>query len=106
MQQGNEFGEFYAVVSIDERLPVGVYSFTAQGQSTGRLVISQATITAGSPNVTAYPPDYSDSPTVTDTNSGNPSSLGDVPLAPGVITLDPQPENLTDVEPAPLAPTW
>lgn len=105
MQQANEFGEFYSVVVIDERLPIGTYSFTAQGQSTGRLVITQATITAGSPNVTEFPPDLNQSPYVEDSNSGNPSTIGDVPLAPGVITLDPQPENLTDLQPAPV-PTW
>ena len=105
LQQSNQFGEFFAVVALDQRLPTGGYSFTAQGQSSRRLVIAQVTVTAGAPNLTNLIPDSGQAPDVVDSNSLNPSSLGDVPQASGVGTLDPIPEFSTDSEPPPVFPT-
>jgi hypothetical protein len=40
-------GDFYAVLDIDERLPVGNYKITASGVSSGRLVISDFDVNGG-----------------------------------------------------------
>lgn len=112
MQQANQFGEFFAVVALDQRLPTGVYSFTAEGQVSRRLVISQVTVTGGSPNVTDLTPLLDQAPNVVDNNSLLPETLGNVPEQPGISTLDPIPENLSDAQPppapteAPIAPTF
>jgi hypothetical protein len=105
MQQSNQFGEFFAVVALDQRLPTGVYSFTAEGQASRRLVIGQVTVTAGDPNVTNFAPNPGQAPIVTDSNSLNPNTLGNLPEQTGISTLDPLPEALPDSEPPPLIPT-
>lgn len=103
LQQTNQFGEFFAVVELDQRLPTGAYSFTAQGLSSRRLQIGQVTVTPGSPNVTG--PDFSPAPGVLDNNSNQPGSLGGAPPQPGVGTLDPPAEFVPDSQPPPVIPT-
>jgi hypothetical protein len=105
LQQTNQFGEFYAVVALDQRLPIGVYSFTAQGLTSGRLVISQVNVTPGSPNITSFPPDVNQAPNVVDSNSNLPSTLGDAPQESGVSTLDPIFEFWPDSQPPAIFPT-
>jgi hypothetical protein len=110
IQQTNQFGEFFAIVALDQRLPTGVYSITAEGLSSRRLVITQVTVAAGTPHNTVT--DSGGAPTVIDTNSGLPSTVGDLPVQTGVPSLDPAPEFQPDSQPppqptqAPLAPTW
>lgn len=41
-------GDFYAVLAIDERLPVGEYKLTASGVYSGRLVITDFSVNGGS----------------------------------------------------------
>jgi hypothetical protein len=41
IQYANSYGEFFAVVQLDTRLPTGNYKFTAQGLTSRRLVISE-----------------------------------------------------------------
>lgn len=106
IQQANEFGEFYSLVGLDTRLPTGLYSFTAQGLSTRRLVITQLDVDPGSQNVTDATPNLDQAPFVVDSNSGNLNTLGDQPQNLGVPSVDPAPEFQTDTEPAPLTPTW
>jgi hypothetical protein len=77
-QFANEFGEFYADISLDERLPVGEYDFTAKGEWSGFLVISTLRLTGGDPNVTA-PVDAFSSPFVEESNSGTLDTLGPPP---------------------------
>ncbi|SRR6266545_4810458 len=65
-------GDFYAVLSIDERLPLGAYSLTASGVGSGRLVITQFSVGGGT--FEGVPPDpVSDpaSPQVEVTNVGD-----------------------------------
>jgi hypothetical protein len=90
-QFANEFGEFFAVLYLDERLPTGQYHVTAKGADSNRLVISDLSLESGSPNVNHSPPDFSDAPRVTDSN------IDDDTLGPGnnpsnLPVLDPQPE--------------
>jgi hypothetical protein len=40
-------GDFYAVLAIDERLPLGTYDVTASGVNSGRLVIAQFEVNGG-----------------------------------------------------------
>ena len=42
-------GDFYAQISIDERLPLGGYKLTASGVNSGRLVITDFSVTGGGP---------------------------------------------------------
>jgi len=41
-------GDFFAVIDLDERLPIGRYSITAKGVSSGRLQIASFDVTPGS----------------------------------------------------------
>jgi hypothetical protein len=90
-QFANEYGEFFAVLYLDERLPTGVYDVTAKGAASNRLVIAQISLESGSPNVDHFPPDASDSPRVTDSNTEG-STLGPGNNPPNLPVLDPQPE--------------
>jgi hypothetical protein len=44
-------GEFFADLSLDERLPTGEYDFSAKGADSGFLTITTLRLTAGDPNV-------------------------------------------------------
>lgn len=90
-QFANEIGEFFAEIYLDERLPTGRYAFTAKGASSGHLVITELFLEAGSPHVTAEPPDEAAVPRVEDSNTGA-GTLGSGGEQPGIDTLDPQPE--------------
>jgi hypothetical protein len=94
-QFANEFGEFYAVLYLDERLPVGEYDFTGKGASSGFLVITTLFLERGSPNVLDTTPLLIPAPVVVDSNTGaplgGPDTLGSPPA------LDPPPT--TFVEP-------
>ncbi|RRR70540.1 MAG: hypothetical protein EI684_13220 [Candidatus Viridilinea halotolerans] len=92
LQQANTFGEFFAVIALDQRLPVGTYSFTARGLNSGRLVIDQVNVTQGSPNITNFNPSANPAPQVVGNNSNAPGSFGGVPMNPNINTLDPAPE--------------
>ena len=46
-QLADGYGDFFAVISIDERLPIGSYKLTASGVDSGRLVITQFEVTGG-----------------------------------------------------------
>lgn len=101
-QQANQFGEFFALIALDQRLPTGNYAFTVQGQSSRRLVIDRVNVTPGSPNVTNFNPDQGQAPDVVDSNSGLPFTLGDVPRPLGINPIDPAPEFLSDSQPPPV----
>jgi hypothetical protein len=90
-QVANEFGEFFAVLYLDERLPTGLYHVTAKGADSGRLVIADLSLEAGSPNVDNYPPDFSQAPQVTDSNTDD-GTLGPGFNPSDLPVLDPQPE--------------
>jgi hypothetical protein len=90
-QFANEYGEFFAVLYLDERLPTGVYDVTAKGAASNRLVIAQISLESGSPNVDHFPPDPSDSPRVTDSNTDG-GTVGPGNNPPNLPVLDPQPE--------------
>jgi hypothetical protein len=90
-QFANEYGEFFAVLYLDERLPTGLYHVTAKGADSGRLVIADLALDEGSPNVDNFAPDINDTPNVIE------SSIGDGTLGPGnnpsdLPVIDPQPE--------------
>lgn len=91
-QLANEFGEFFAVVDLDERLPTGEYDFTAKGANSGRLVVTTLNVTAGSPNVTDTTPDLNPVPQVDANNSGVPETLGPSDNQGELPVLDPEPE--------------
>lgn len=90
-QFANGFGEFYAEIYLDERLPTGNYAFTAKGAASGHLSITNLDLRSGSPNVTTSPPDEVPAPRVIESNTGD-GTLGPGDEQPGVETLDPQPE--------------
>ena len=90
-QFANEYGEFFADLFLDERLPTGFYQFTAKGNESGRLVITPFTLDAGSPNVTDTTPDLQAAPNVIDSNGGA-VTQGPSPDQPGIQTIDPKPE--------------
>lgn len=90
-QFANEFGEFFAVVYLDERIPTGYHKFTAKGANSNRLVITDVLVEAGSPNVTAAPPDPDPAPRVVDSNTDN-LTLGPGDNPSTLPVLDPQPE--------------
>jgi hypothetical protein len=90
-QFANDYGEFFAVLYLDERLPTGQYDVTAKGADSGRLVIADISLESGSPNVDHLPPDFSDTPQVIDSNTGD-GTLGPGNNSPVLPVLDPQPE--------------
>jgi hypothetical protein len=90
-QFANDYGEFFVVLYLDERLPTGQYDVTAKGADSGRLVIAGISLESGSPNVDHFPPDFSDTPQVTDSNTGD-GTLGPGNNSPVLPVLDPQPE--------------
>jgi hypothetical protein len=90
-QFANDYGEFFVVLYLDERLPTGQYDVTAKGADSGRLVIADISLESGSPNVDHFPPDFSDTPQVTDSNTGD-GTLGPGNNSPVLPVLDPQPE--------------
>jgi hypothetical protein len=90
-QFGNEYGEFFAVLYLDERLPTGLYHVTAKGADSGRLVIADLTLDEGSPNVDNYPPDPGEAPQVIESNT-NDGTLGPGDNPADLPVLDPQPE--------------
>lgn len=101
-QMANELGETYAVIDLDERLPVGNYAVTAKGANSGRLVIQRFDVTAGSPNVTDTTPNFDAVPdVVTDTNPVAPAANPAQPNGP--VSVDPQPEPF---QPQPVAPNF
>jgi hypothetical protein len=78
-QLADDNGDFFAVIDIDERLPVGHYSITASGVSSGRLVISSFDVTDGSfqgVNADVPPAAIPPAPFVTETNVGDSSEGG------------------------------
>ena len=90
-QVADDNGDFYSVIEIDERLPVGRYSVTASGVYSGRLVISGFDVTDG-----AFQGVYTDvapaavppAPFITETNAGDgteggPTNLGNAHSNPG-----------------------
>src|SRR4029079_11838841 len=67
-------GDFFTVIQLDERLPIGHYSLTAKGGDSGRLVISGFDVTEGKfqgVNATVPPDAIPDTPLVTETNVGD-----------------------------------
>ena len=65
-------GDFYAVLAIDERLPVGEYKLTASGVNSGRLVITDFSVSGGSFIGTAPgAPEEPDTPLVDGSNLGD-----------------------------------
>jgi hypothetical protein len=90
-QFANEYGEFFAVLYLDERLPTGLYHVTAKGADSGRLVIVDLSLESGSPNVVDFPPDFIETPRVTESNFDN-GTLGPGNNPPNLPVLDPQPE--------------
>jgi hypothetical protein len=90
-QFANEYGEFFADLYLDERLPTGFYQFTAKGSESGRLVIAPLTLDPGSPNVTDTTPNLVAAPEVVDSNGGD-VTLGPITNQPGIQTIDPKPE--------------
>ena len=72
-QLTNAFGEFFAVVQLDGRLPTGAYKFTAQGQTSRRLVISSdvLVVTAGDPVINQPVPLPDPNPPEVVRNNGN-----------------------------------
>lgn len=47
LQLADGNGDFFAIIQLDERLPVGLYKITAQGLSSKRLVIAEFNVTQG-----------------------------------------------------------
>lgn len=101
-QQANQFGEFFAEIGFDQRLPTGNYAFTVQGQSSRRLVIGRVDVNPGSPNITAFDPAQGQAPGVVDSNSGLPFTLGDVQRPLGINQIELAPEFLSDSQPPPV----
>jgi hypothetical protein len=64
---------------------------TAKGAASNRLVITQISLESGSPNVDNFPPDTSDSPRVTESNTDG-GTLGPGNNPSNLPVLDPQPE--------------
>jgi hypothetical protein len=65
-------GDFYAELSIDERLPLGTYSVTASGITSGRLVISQFDVSGGTfEGVAPGAPAEAPGPVIETTNVGD-----------------------------------
>jgi hypothetical protein len=79
-QYTDEYGQFYAEVYLDERLPTGVYAISATDQH-GNLTFTTFTLEAGSPNVPPNPL-LEPAPQVVNSNSA--------PTVPG--TTGPGPE--------------
>jgi hypothetical protein len=75
-QQANSYGEFYALIGLDERLPVGNYAFTVQGPASGHLAITRVDVTPGSPNVTQSPPNPEPVPQVVENDPSTGGGLG------------------------------
>ena len=90
-QFANENGEFFVRTYLDERLPTGLYHFTAKGADTGRLTITDLTLDGGSPNVTAEPATTEAAPIVTDSNSDG-GTVGPATDQSPLQVQDPQPE--------------
>jgi hypothetical protein len=82
LQITNEYGEFFATVQLDGRLPQGVYRFTAQGLASGRLVISPdvLVVTRGDPVV-----DQASAPIPTPAAPGSPVVNDLIPLGPPTV---------------------
>lgn len=100
-QYTNEYGEFFADIFFDERLPTGTYKFTARGQYSGRTVISNdvAVLQAGDPVVNQAPL-FEPAPIVSDNNVIGTGGLGGAIEAPGLTPIDPPAlEPITDLEP-------
>lgn len=102
MQYTNEYGEFYADIFFDERLPVGTYRFTASGQHSNRVVISNgvAVLTPGDPVVNTAPPEFLQAPIVEDNNVIGTGGLGGAVEPAELIPIDPPAlEPFSDLEP-------
>lgn len=90
LQVTNEFGEFFALVQLDGRLPTGTYKFTAEGQRSGRLVISNDVllVTPGDPVISELVPIVDPPPpVVVDNNSDLIGTQGGV-VYPGTPIYD------------------
>ncbi len=83
-QQANSYGEFYALIGLDERLPLGEYAITAQGPASGHLVIDRVLVTAGSPNVTQSPPNPEPVPQVVENDPTTGGGLGGPTTSPSI----------------------
>lgn len=100
LQQTNHLGEFFALVGLDQRLPTGNYAFTAQGQTSGRLVITRVDVIAGSPNVTREPPSPNPAPAII---RNDPTTAGATGPATTNVT---QPIQTLDQPPAERVPDF
>ena len=89
-QFANEYGEFFVRTYLDERLPTGLYHFTAKGADTGRLTIIDLTLDGGSPNVTTAPI-IEAAPVVTGSNTDG-NTVGPATDQTPLQVQDPQPE--------------
>ncbi|NJM05778.1 hypothetical protein HC891_05645 [Candidatus Gracilibacteria bacterium] len=87
----DEYGQFYAEIYLDERLPTGVYDVSAVDQH-GNLTFTTFTLEAGSPNVPANPL-IDPAPQVVDSNSAPalPETTGPGPqyVEPFIDAVDP-----------------
>ncbi|MEI7770912.1 MAG: hypothetical protein WCI67_13020 [Chloroflexales bacterium] len=87
-QYADANGEFFADVYLDERLPTGVYDFTAKGASSGFLTITSLQLSSGGPNVPIPGPGE----TVNTTPAPEVIYSNDVPATGTNDTLGPPPE--------------
>lgn len=69
-------GDFFVVIDLDERLPVGRYSITAKGVSSGRLQIASWDVTPGSFRAAGFPDAADPVPAVIESNVGNQPGYG------------------------------
>ncbi len=102
MQYTNEFGEFFAEIFFDERLPVGSYRFTTHGQNSNRLVISNdvAVLQPGDPVINTPAPLLAPAPFVQENNVIGTGGLGGAIEPAPLVPLDaPALEPITDLEP-------
>jgi len=84
-------GDFFTVIDLDERLPVGHYSVTASGVTSGRLVISSFDVADGTfqgVDADVPPAAAPRAPFVAETNAGDsskggPNNLNDAANSPG-----------------------
>jgi len=93
-QMGDDNGNFFATIALDERLPLGHYSITAKGANSGRLVISSFDVFPGVGPIEVVPTDTppSDvppSPAVVDSNTAAGTSSDLTVSGDGAITSDP-----------------
>jgi len=76
-------GDFFAVIDLDERLPVGRYSITAKGIASGRLQIASFDVTPGSFQAASFANPADPVPAVIESNVGN--QPGFVALTTGTV---------------------